>query len=408
MNRNRPFGVTLLAILVAIAAIIAIFHTLQMLHLFPIRGPFGVFSFFTFNLLGAILWGILALIYIWVVRMLWNLDPRGWIFVAVIATINLVLAVVSIIGQSTWQAMLPAILVNGLILIYCLLPGTKDAFGMSAAASSTRTSTVVPPASEEVFETKVAPAMAAAVVAEEGLTAPEEEPTATDEDEDLVPEMAAAVVVEEGLTAPEKTNVAEEDESMAPEMAAAVVMEEEIISSEEEAPPEAEDGSLAPEAAAAVKMVEETSAETDEKMTVTGAAALTRDLSYVEGIGEVYSGKLKEAGVDTPQALLERGSTPQGRKELAEVTGISDQLILKWVGEVDLYRIKGLGTQYSELLKAAGVDTVPELAQRNPKNLHAKLVEVNDEFQRVRHLPSQAQIEDWVKQAKELPRVVSY
>jgi len=68
-------------------------------------------------------------------------------------------------------------------------------------------------------------------------------------------------------------------------------------------------------------------------MMVTGAAALTHDLSYVEGIGEVYSGKLKEAGVDTPQALLERGATPQGRKGLAEATGIGEQLILKWVGE---------------------------------------------------------------------------
>ncbi len=80
MSKNRPFGVTFLAILGAIGAIIAIFHTLQMLHLFPIRGPFGNFAFFTFSFIGAILWGVLALIYIWVVRMLWNLDPRGWLF----------------------------------------------------------------------------------------------------------------------------------------------------------------------------------------------------------------------------------------------------------------------------------------------------------------------------------------
>lgn len=130
MAKSRPFGVTLLAILAAIAAIVAIFHTLQMLHLFPISGPFGAYKFFTFDVIGAILWGIMAAIYIWVFRMLWNLDPQGWLFVVVIATLNLIMAVLSIIGASTIQAMLPAIIINGLILIYGLMPGTKDAFGI--------------------------------------------------------------------------------------------------------------------------------------------------------------------------------------------------------------------------------------------------------------------------------------
>lgn len=129
MTRRRPIGVTILTTLVALAAIVAIFHTLQMLHLFPIRGPFGQFAFFTFDFLGAILWGITAAIYIWVVRMLWNLDPQGWLFTAALSTLNLIFAVISIIGQSTWQAMLPALIINGLILIYCLLPGTREAFG---------------------------------------------------------------------------------------------------------------------------------------------------------------------------------------------------------------------------------------------------------------------------------------
>ena len=127
--KERPIGVTILAILAALAAIVAIFYTLQMLHIFPIKGPFGVFSFFTFDILGAILWGITAAIYIWVVRMLWNLDPQGWLFTAALSTLNLIFAVISILGASTWQAMLPSLVVNGLILIYCLLPGTKEAFG---------------------------------------------------------------------------------------------------------------------------------------------------------------------------------------------------------------------------------------------------------------------------------------
>ena len=72
---------------------------------------------------------MMAAIYIWVARMLWNLDPQGWLFVAVLSTLNLIIALISILGNSTWEAMLPAILINGLILIYCLLPGTKAAFG---------------------------------------------------------------------------------------------------------------------------------------------------------------------------------------------------------------------------------------------------------------------------------------
>lgn len=129
MSKSRPFGVTILAILAGIAAFFAIIHTLQMLHLFPISGPLGVFSFFTFDLLGALLWGLMAAIYIWLVRMLWNLDPQGWLFLVVIAIFNLILAFVSVLGRSSFQAMLPSILINGIILIYCLLPGTKEAFG---------------------------------------------------------------------------------------------------------------------------------------------------------------------------------------------------------------------------------------------------------------------------------------
>jgi hypothetical protein len=129
MTKKRPIGVTILAILAALAAIAAIINTLQMLHLFPMRGPFGAFAFFTFDFLGAILWAIMAAIYLWLVRMLWNLDPQGWLFVTALSTLNVIFALISILGQSTWQAMLPTLIVNGLILIYCLLPGTKAAFG---------------------------------------------------------------------------------------------------------------------------------------------------------------------------------------------------------------------------------------------------------------------------------------
>jgi hypothetical protein len=129
MSKSRPIGITILAILAIVAAIVAIIHTLQMLHLFPIQGPFGVFSFFTFDLLGAILWGILALIWIWVARGLWNLDPQAWLFVVVLSVLNLILAVIDIIGASTFQSQLPAIILNAVILIYCNTSGVKQAFG---------------------------------------------------------------------------------------------------------------------------------------------------------------------------------------------------------------------------------------------------------------------------------------
>jgi predicted flap endonuclease-1-like 5' DNA nuclease len=131
-------------------------------------------------------------------------------------------------------------------------------------------------------------------------------------------------------------------------------------------------------------------------------------LTKVEGIGQVYAEKLQEAGVTTTQAFLETGATPQGRKEIAEKTGISGTLILQWVNHVDLFRIRGVGEEYSDLLEAAGVDTVPELAQRNAENLHQKLTTVNREKKLVRQLPNQAQVSNWIEQAKRLPRVITY
>ncbi len=131
-------------------------------------------------------------------------------------------------------------------------------------------------------------------------------------------------------------------------------------------------------------------------------------LVAVEGIGDVYAGKLKEAGVATAEALLEVGATPKGRKELAEKSGISDDLILKWVNRVDLFRIKGVGEEYSDLLEAAGVDTVVELATRKPENLLEKMTSVNEAKKLVRRLPVLSQVKDWVEQAKSLPRKISY
>ena len=133
-----------------------------------------------------------------------------------------------------------------------------------------------------------------------------------------------------------------------------------------------------------------------------------RSLLAIEGIGPSYAAKLREAGVRSTSVLLAKGATPQGRKEIAEKTGIGESLILRWVNHADLLRIKGVAGQYAELLEAAGVDTVVELAQRNPDNLHRTLVAANEEQKRVRKLPTLKESEAWVKQAKRLPRAIKY
>jgi predicted flap endonuclease-1-like 5' DNA nuclease len=131
-------------------------------------------------------------------------------------------------------------------------------------------------------------------------------------------------------------------------------------------------------------------------------------LIYVEGIGEVYAQKLKAAGIRSAQALLAAGATPKGRQEIAARSGIGEALILRWVNHVDLYRIKGVGEEYADLLEAAGVDTVVELAQRVPAHLYEKLAATNQGHKRVRKLPAQAQVKNWISQAKKLRRVVTY
>jgi uncharacterized membrane protein HdeD (DUF308 family)/predicted flap endonuclease-1-like 5' DNA nuclease len=131
-------------------------------------------------------------------------------------------------------------------------------------------------------------------------------------------------------------------------------------------------------------------------------------LEFIEGVGEVMAGKLKAAGIYNCLDLIREGCTPKGRAAIAERSGISSRSILTWVNHVDLYRIKGVGSEYADLLEAAGVDTVIELAQRNPVNLTERLSAVNLEKQRVRKVPTQTQVQDWVVQAKGLPRVITY
>ena len=131
-------------------------------------------------------------------------------------------------------------------------------------------------------------------------------------------------------------------------------------------------------------------------------------LVEIEGVGESYAQKLKAAGIPTTEVLLEKGATPKGRKEIAEKSGISEKLVLEWVNHVDLFRIKGVASEYADLLEASGVDTVRELAHRIPDHLFKKMQEANAAKKLVRQLPTLAKVTDWVEQAKQLPPAVTY
>lgn len=131
-------------------------------------------------------------------------------------------------------------------------------------------------------------------------------------------------------------------------------------------------------------------------------------ISDIEGIGPKYAELLAKEGIKTVEGLLKAGAKSKDRKRISESLQISEKLILEWVNHADLFRIKGIGEEYSDLLEEAGVDTVPELAQRNPENLTEKMAEVNAAKDLVRRLPVLSQVEEWVKQAKELPRIIEY
>ena len=180
-----------------------------------------------------------------------------------------------------------------------------------------------------------------------------------------------------------------------PEDAAPTVAPEPVRAAEPVVEPQGRSEGLAQEATRSLG---------DEQQATRRAANLTD----IEGIGPTYVEKLKAQGLRTTDDLLRAGASPKGRDDLAAATGISGKLILRWVNMADLFRIKGVGEQFSDLLEAAGVDTVPEVAQRRADNLTNKMAEVNEEKKLVRRLPSESQVAGWIESAKGLPRVVTY
>lgn len=135
---------------------------------------------------------------------------------------------------------------------------------------------------------------------------------------------------------------------------------------------------------------------------------MTYKIIDIEGIGNVNAKKLVEAGINTVDDLLQKAKNPAGRKTLEETTGISGKSILKWTNHADLMRINGVGPQFSELLEAAGVDTVKELKHRVAENLQQKLEEINNKKNLVNRVPSVSEVLKMIDQAKELPAIMEY
>jgi PAS domain S-box-containing protein len=201
----------------------------------------------------------------------------------------------------------------------------------------------------------------------------------------------------------------------------AVAAVEEIPVDEPEAPGAAEAALAALAAAAAVKAAEEEQPEavapfTDldevELEAEAPAASPARQrmikIETIEGIGPVYAAQLGEYGIATTEDLLNYASNRKGRQELAEKSGISEKLILKWVNRADLMRVPGIGEEYSDLLEVAGVDTVRELRNRNSKNLYKALLDANEQKKLVRRPPHQSEVDAWVAAAKEIEPRVTY
>lgn len=131
-------------------------------------------------------------------------------------------------------------------------------------------------------------------------------------------------------------------------------------------------------------------------------------IKEIEGISQKLATILRKSGIRTTEALLKRAATKKGRRELASATMLDEKKILEWVNRADLMRCQGVGSEYSDLLEAAGVDTIKELRRRNPISLTAKMIEINDKKRLVRRLPTESMVAGWVASAQTLEPMVKY
>lgn len=137
-------------------------------------------------------------------------------------------------------------------------------------------------------------------------------------------------------------------------------------------------------------------------------ATMAYKIAEIEGIGPSYGSKLSKAGITTTDDLLKHCATANGRRQVAATCGLDDKQLLKWANMADLMRIRGIGKQFSELLEAAGVDTVKELRTRRADNLAGKIKELNAQKKLTRTTPSERRVANWIEQAKSLNPVITH
>jgi predicted flap endonuclease-1-like 5' DNA nuclease len=149
--------------------------------------------------------------------------------------------------------------------------------------------------------------------------------------------------------------------------------------------------------------------EVDEELIRESVAVLAgKKMTEIEGIGPAYSEKLAAIDINSIDQYLLAAASRKGRQDIAEKSGISSKLVLEWANRADLMRVEGIGEEYSDLLEQTGVDTVNELKYRNPEHLYNSLLEINEQKNLVRRVPSQADVTKWVEAAQELPVVLTY
>jgi hypothetical protein len=170
-----------------------------------------------------------------------------------------------------------------------------------------------------------------------------------------------------------------------------------------------DDAALTGEAAAAEPTAAELRSELEAYLRSFGSGSeFRKGVEYIEGIGPVKGGKLREAGIVTVLDLMVEGATRRGRKHISDRTGLTASEVLTWVNHIDLFRIKGVAEEYADLLEQSGVDTVVELAQRNPNNLFKRMNDINEQKKLVRRTPHLSDVQSWVEQAKNLKRLIHY
>jgi predicted flap endonuclease-1-like 5' DNA nuclease len=333
--------------------------------------------------------------------------------------VAILLAIAGIVGgalaKSHRTASIILLLVPGVLGFICLsafwtLPGILLIIGgiLEIASGSKREPVMMAaPAVAPAPVTERAPALRSPAVAAPAAPVPTTAVPTAAAPAAAAPVTAVAVteqmpaVAEAAVAAPAVADAAVPVTEAAPAVTTAPVAQQAPPVAAAAAPLTEQAPTVADPLTAAAPVVEEVPTATPDARRISG-------LIDIEGIGPVYAEKLGAVGLKTTDDLLKVGATPKGREDLVFATGISHKLILRWVNMADLFRIKGVGEQYSDLLEAAGVDTVPELAQRRADNLTKKMAEVNEEKHLVRRLPVESQVADWIESAKNLPRVVTY